>query len=377
MKVVIAPDSFKESLTALEVANAIELGFKRVFPDAEYIKVPMADGGEGTVQALVDATNGKIVCTPVKGPLHAPVDSFYGILGDGETAVIEMAAASGLHQINEDEKDAKLTCSFGTGQLIIDALDKGVSKFIIGLGGSATNDAGAGMLTALGANLTDKNSKAIPSGGANLHLLHHIDLANLHPKFISSTFLVACDVSNPLCGDNGASAVFGPQKGASTQDIALLDANLLHFGQKLETLCQKSIINFPGSGAAGGMGASLLAICNAKLQSGVELVTNTLALTDKVEGADLVITGEGRIDSQTVFGKTPIGVADVAKQHNCPVIVIAGSVRDDYDVVFEHGIDAVFPILSEPGSLAEALTKGATNIERTAYNIAKTINITT
>lgn len=376
MKIVIAPDSFKESLTASAVADAIETGFKRVFPDAEYVKVPMADGGEGTVQALVDATNGKMVCTSVKGPLHAQVDSFYGILGDGDTAVIEMAAASGLHLLNEDEKDAKLTCSFGTGQLIKAALDKGVSKFIIGLGGSATNDAGAGMLTALGADLTDKNGNIVPPGGAHLHLIDKIDLANLHPKLISTTFLVACDVSNPLCGNNGASAVFGPQKGASKQDVALLDENLFHFGQKLETISHRDIINCSGSGAAGGMGASLLAICNAKLQSGIELITNTLALANKVKGADLVITGEGCIDSQTVFGKTPIGVAKVAKQHNCAVIAIAGSIRNDYDVVFQHGIDAVFPILSEPCSLADALTKGATNIERTAYNIAKTIKLT-
>lgn len=375
MKVVIAPDSFKESLTALEVANAIELGFKRVFPNAEYIKVPMADGGEGTVQALVDATNGTIVRTTVKGPLHTEVDSFYGILGDGETAVIEMAAASGLYLLKEDEKDAKLTCSFGTGQLIIDALEKGMSKFIIGLGGSATNDAGAGMLTALGAVLTDEHDDEIPPGGAHLHLVSNIDLTKLHPKLSQATFQVACDVNNPLCGDIGASAVFGPQKGASKQDVVILDANLLYFGQRLEALSGKSIISSAGAGAAGGMAASLLAICNAKVQPGVELIINALTLTDKVKDADLVITGEGRIDSQTVYGKTPIGVAKVAKQHSCPVIAIAGSVSADHEIVFQHGIDAVFPILSEPSNLAEALANGATSIERTAFNIAKTIKL--
>lgn len=375
MKIVIAPDSFKESLTALEVATAIELGFKRVFPDAQYIKVPMADGGEGTVKALVDATNGKIVFTSVKDPLHAPVDSFYGILGDDETAVIEMAAASGLHLLNEDEKDAKRTCSFGTGQLIRDALDKGLSKFVIGLGGSATNDAGAGMLTALGANLTDKNGNILPPGGAHLHLLEHIDLTNLHPKLNKASFQIACDVINPLCGDNGASVVFGPQKGALKQDVALLDANLLHFGQKLEVLSGKNIVNLSGAGAAGGMAASLLAICNAKLQPGVDLVINTLALTSHLKGTDIVITGEGRIDSQTVFGKTPIGVAKAAKQQNCSVIAIAGSVSTDYETVLQHGIDAVFSILSEPDSLASALEKSATNLERTSFNIAKTIKL--
>ncbi|WOH36667.1 glycerate kinase [Thalassotalea fonticola] len=376
MKIVIAPDSFKESLTALEVANAIESGFKRVFSDAQYIKVPMADGGEGTVQALIDATNGKIVHTSVKGPLHATVDSFYGIMGDGKTAVIEMAAASGLHLLNEDNKDAKFTCSFGTGQLIIDALEKGISKFIIGLGGSATNDGGAGMLTALGAMLTDRNGDALPPGGAHLHSVSNIDVSALHPKLSKASFQVACDVTNPLCGVTGASAVFGPQKGASKQDIALLDANLLHFGQKLEALTGKNIINFSGAGAAGGMAASLLAICNATLQSGVELVINTLALNEQVKGADVVITGEGRIDSQTVFGKTPIGVAKVATNNNCPVIAIAGSVSADYEIVLQHGIDAVFPILSEPGNLADALANGATNIERTAFNIAQTIKLT-
>ncbi|WNC68424.1 glycerate kinase [Thalassotalea nanhaiensis] len=375
MKIVIAPDSFKESLTALEVAHAIEAGFKQVFPDAKYVKIPMADGGEGTVQALVDATKGNIVRTSVKGPLHAQVDSFYGILGDGETAVIEMAAASGLHLIDESEKDAKLTCSYGTGQLINDALDKGIRKFVIGLGGSATNDGGAGMLTALGAVLTDSNGKQIPAGGIHLHRLNHIDQTNIHPQLSRATFLVACDVSNPLCGDYGASAVFGSQKGASKTDIAELDKNLLHFGQKLEAVSKKTIVNFSGSGAAGGMGASLLAICNAQLQSGIELVTSTLDLADKVKNADLVITGEGRIDGQSVFGKTPVGVAKVAKQHDCAVIAISGSVTDDYDVVFQHGIDAVFPIISEPCSLSEALAKGAINIKRTAFNIANTLKL--
>ncbi|KGJ98141.1 Glycerate kinase [Thalassotalea sp. ND16A] len=373
LKIVIAPDSFKECLTAFEVASAIESGFKQVFPDANYVKVPMADGGEGTVQAMVDATNGRIVNVYVKSPLGDEIAAFYGILGDGKTAVIEMSAASGLHLVAAELRDPKVTCSYGTGQLINHALEQDIEHIIIGLGGSATNDGGAGMLTALGARLLDQQGHQLAPGGGHLTDLRSIDLSQLHPKITQTKFDVACDVQNPLCGEHGASVVFAAQKGASASDIEILDQGLLHLGKQLERICQQAIVDKSGAGAAGGMGASLLAILNANLSSGVDIVMTALDLASKTADANLVITGEGRMDKQTLFGKTPIGVARIAKQTQCPVIAIVGCVEAGYEVVFAHGIDAVFPVLSAPSSLPAALAKGYSNIERAAVNIAKTI----
>ncbi|WP_235282091.1 glycerate kinase [Thalassotalea sp. ND16A] len=370
---MIAPDSFKECLTAFEVASAIESGFKQVFPDANYVKVPMADGGEGTVQAMVDATNGRIVNVYVKSPLGDEIAAFYGILGDGKTAVIEMSAASGLHLVAAELRDPKVTCSYGTGQLINHALEQDIEHIIIGLGGSATNDGGAGMLTALGARLLDQQGHQLAPGGGHLTDLRSIDLSQLHPKITQTKFDVACDVQNPLCGEHGASVVFAAQKGASASDIEILDQGLLHLGKQLERICQQAIVDKSGAGAAGGMGASLLAILNANLSSGVDIVMTALDLASKTADANLVITGEGRMDKQTLFGKTPIGVARIAKQTQCPVIAIVGCVEAGYEVVFAHGIDAVFPVLSAPSSLPAALAKGYSNIERAAVNIAKTI----
>ncbi len=375
LKIVIAPDSFKECLTAFEVASAIESGFKQVFPDASYVKVPMADGGEGTVQAMVDATNGRIVKVCVKAPLGDEIVACYGILGDGKTAVVEMSAASGLHLVAAELRDPKVTCSYGTGQLINHALEQDIEHIIIGLGGSATNDGGAGMLTALGARLLDQQGQQLAPGGGHLTDLRSIDLSQLNPKIEHTRFDVACDVQNPLCGEQGASVVFAAQKGATSCDIKVLDKGLLHLGKQLERLCHQAIVDKPGVGAAGGMGASLLAILNAKLSSGVDIVMAALDLASNTADANLVITGEGRMDKQTLFGKTPIGVARIAKQTQCPVIAIVGSVEAGYEVVFEHGIDAVFPILSAPSSLKTALNRGYSNIERTAVNIAKTISL--
>ncbi|WP_099140883.1 glycerate kinase [Xenorhabdus kozodoii] len=370
MKIVIAPDSFKESLSALQVAQAIERGFKEIYPQADYIKLPMADGGEGTVESLVAATGGKrIVCT-VTDPLGQPVDAFFGLLGDGKTAVIEMAAASGLHLVPMAQRNPLITTSYGTGELILAALEQGAHKLVIGIGGSATNDGGAGMMQALGATLLDGDGRILPFGGAALTRLERIDLTHLDPRLRQIELIVACDVDNPLCGELGASAVFGPQKGATPEMVKSLDSALHHYGVKIESLTGKRVIDAMGAGAAGGMGASLLGCLGAKLQPGIEIVIETLQLEDAILGADLVITGEGRLDSQTIHGKTPIGVARVAKKFGIPTIALVGGMSRDYHVVHQHGLDAVFSIIPEACSLADALANGADNLQVTARNIA-------
>ena len=374
MKIIIAPDSFKESLTALEVANAIEQGLRRVLPDAEYIKLPMADGGEGTVQSLVDATGGKIIECQVNSPLGQPVRSFFGLSGDGKTAIIEMAAASGLHLVPSEQRDPSRTTSFGTGQLIKQALDLGVQKIILGIGGSATNDAGAGMLQALGVGLFNEQNQAIAFGGAALADLAKIDLNSLDPRLAQVEFEVACDVDNPLCGEKGASAVFGPQKGATPAMVQQLDEALAHFARVVKTQLGLDIANRPGAGAAGGMGGGLLLLPNVSLKSGVQIVLENLGFTELVQSADLVITGEGRMDGQSIHGKTPIGVARCAKQFGKPVIAIVGSLRADYEVVYPT-IDAVFPIIRQADSLANILQQGAENLISTAQNVAKLITL--
>lgn len=342
MKVVIAPDSFKESLTAKQVSEAIKTGLARVWHDAEFVTVPVADGGEGTVQSLIDATQGEQVFTTVTAPLGNDVEAFYGILGDGETAVIEMAEASGLHLVPSDARDPKLTSSIGTGQLIKHALDRGIQRLIIGLGGSATNDGGVGMLTALGVAFLDESGHAITPNGGGLAALASIDISGLDPRLATCEVLVACDVDNPLCGDKGASAIFGPQKGATVSDVTLLDNALRKFGELTEQATGKHVLTREGAGAAGGMGAALLGYTPARLQPGIEIVLETVKLAQHVADADIVFTGEGRIDHQTAHGKTPMGVAQVAKQCNLPVIALAGCVGDNYQAVYECGIDAVF-----------------------------------
>lgn len=369
-KVVIAPDSFKESLSALEVAEAIERGFRQIFPQVQYVKLPMADGGEGTVDSMVAATGGEIVRVTVTGPLGQPVQAFYGLLGEGETAVIEMAAASGLHLAPKAQRDPRMTTSYGTGELIQAALDRGVKTIILGIGGSATNDGGAGMMQALGARLLDDNRQALPPGGAALAQLAYIDLSGVDPRLQQVSITAACDVDNPLCGANGASAVFGPQKGATPEMVTQLDAALRHYGTLLEQATGREVINAPGAGAAGGMGAALLGMLNARLRPGIEIVIETLQLEEALRDADLVITGEGRLDSQSIHGKTPIGVARVAKRFGLPVIGIAGSLSKDYQVVHQHGIDAAFSVLDRVVSLEEALAEAADNLEVTARNVA-------
>ncbi|WP_305373877.1 glycerate kinase [Photobacterium leiognathi] len=370
MKIIIAPDSYKESLTAMEVATAIENGFRQVIPNAEYIKLPMADGGEGTVQSLVDASNGTIIERSVTGPLGEQVNGFFGLMGDGKTAIIEMAAASGLHLVSPELRNPMLTTSFGTGELILTALDKGVENIIVGIGGSATNDGGIGMAQALGVRFLDENNKQISYSGGALDRLHRIDISNIDPRLLSVKLEVACDVDNPLCGEKGASQVFGPQKGATPEMVTQLDNNLAHYAEIIKRDLGNDVKDMAGAGAAGGMGAALLGIFNAQLRPGIEIVMDAVNLADTLQDADLVITGEGRIDSQTIHGKTPIGVARTAKRFNKPVIGIAGSLSYDCNVVHEHGIDAVFSVVPRSVSLAEALAEATINVELTARNVA-------
>ncbi|WP_159737625.1 glycerate kinase [Vibrio atypicus] len=370
MKVVIAPDSYKESLTAMEVATAIEKGFKEIMPEAEYIKLPMADGGEGTVQSLVDATGGCIVTVDVAGPLGQPVEGFYGLLGDGSTAVIEMAAASGLHLVEPSERNPLLTSTYGTGQLIKAALDEGVNHIIIGIGGSSTNDGGVGMAQALGAKLVNAQGVDLPFGGGALAGLAEIDLSGLDPRLAKIQLEVACDVDNPLCGPKGASHVFGPQKGATPEMIEQLDKNLAHYAEVIRQTNGKDVINQAGAGAAGGLGAALLGLFDATLRPGISIVMDAVNLAEVVKDADLVITGEGRIDSQTIHGKTPIGVARTAKLYNLPVIGIAGSTAQDCRVVHDHGIDAVYSVVLGATDLPTALKEAAFNVEMTSRNVA-------
>ncbi|WP_034946730.1 glycerate kinase [Erwinia oleae] len=375
MKIVIAPDSYKESLSAQQVAAQIEQGFREIFPDAQYVRLPVADGGEGTVEAMVAATGGTQVRLSVTGPLGEPVDAFYGLSGDKSCAFIEMAAASGLELVPASRRDPQITTSWGTGELIRDALDKGVEHFIIGIGGSATNDGGAGMVQALGAKLLDKQGSQIGYGGGALPQLESIDLSEFDPRIPHCRFEVACDVTNPLLGKEGASAVFGPQKGASPERVKQLDDALAHYAAVIRRDLDIDVLSVPGGGAAGGMGVALHAFCHAELRRGIEIVTEALGLDELVKDASLVITGEGRIDSQTIHGKVPIGVAKVAKRYGVPVIGIAGSLTDDVAVVHQHGLDAVFSVIYSICTLEEALENAGENVRMTARNIAASLSI--
>ena len=371
MKIVIAPDSFKESMTAIEAAEAIERGWRRVFPNDTFSLVPMADGGEGTVQSMVDATGGHFVEREVQDPLGKPVLAKYGILGDGKTAVIEMAEASGLGLVPKAERNPLITTTYGTGQLILDALQADVTKILIGIGGSATNDGGAGMLQALGGRLLDQSGAELPFGGAALADLSTIDLSDLDPRVKNLEIIAACDVDNPLTGALGASAIFGPQKGADEGMVQELDRALSHFAEVIRKDLGVDVETTPGAGAAGGLGAGLMAFLQAKLMKGVDIVIEHTDLKAKMRGAELVITGEGGIDAQTRFGKTPYGVAKTAKALGIPVIAIAGHVKEDSRKLYEHGFQALFSIVQGACSLDDALRDGAKNLEATTENIAR------
>ena len=375
MKIVVAPDSFKGSVTALEAANAIEQGLRRVFPDAVIEKIPMADGGEGTVQSLVDATGGHIKTARVLAPLGNEVDAQFGILSDGKTAVIEMASASGLTLVPPDKRNPMCTTTYGTGQLIRTALEAGCRRLIIGIGGSATNDGGAGMAEALGAKFLNADGEPIERGGGGLGNLTSIDITELHPAIAETETIVACDVNNPLTGPKGASHVYGPQKGATPERVKTLDSHLTHFDKVLTRTFGQSFNNIPGAGAAGGLGAGLMAFLNAELRLGVDIMIDTVKLKERMKGASLVFTGEGQLDFQTAFGKTPVGVAKVAKAHNIPVIAIAGGIGEGADTVYSAGIDAMLGIVQAPMSLEDAVENALQLIADTAEQAARLVAI--
>lgn len=356
MKILIAPDSFKGSLTALEVATQIEKGILKAAKDTEILKVPMADGGEGTMQSLVDSHNGEIISQQVTGPLGNKIKSYFGYLAASKTGVIEMALASGLPLISENELNPLYTTTYGTGGLIKAALDKGAKKLIIGIGGSATNDAGVGMAQALGISFKDKTGQEISFGGNQLKKIVDFDLSNLDPRIKDTEIRVACDVSNRLYGPAGAAFIYGPQKGATPAMIEELDSNLYYFAELLKQKLDIDVQNIPGSGAAGGLGAGLLAFLDAKLEKGIEIVLDAVDLTAKLDGVDLVITGEGRLDSQSVNGKTPIGVARAAKAKNIPVIGISAIFGEGVENILQEGIDAVFNMLYDQELAAEKNT---------------------
>lgn len=377
MKIVIAPDSFKENLTSLEVAAALERGIKRVRPRARCIKVPMADGGEGTVQSLVDATGGKIVKKRVTGPLGEPVTARYGILGDGTTAAIEMAEASGLPLVPRERRDPLRTTTYGTGELILDAIERGVSAIIIGIGGSATVDGGTGMAQALGVSFLGGNGRAIgePVCGGILERISEIDMHELDPRVRKTRITIACDVENPLCGPRGAARMFGPQKGATPEMIEVLDRNLRHLGALIKRDLGIDVMRVAGGGAAGGLGAGLIAFAKARLKRGVDLVSDAVDLAKHLRGADLVITGEGRVDFQTAFGKTPSGVAKAARRLKIPVVAVGGGLADDARGVFEHGIDALEAGAARDMDLAEALRLSRGHLENAGERVMRLIVI--
>jgi len=376
MKIVIAPDSFKGNLTAKQVADAIEIGIKRVIPDAEIVKVPMADGGEGTVQALVDATNGEIITVEVSDPLGNRIKAEYGILGDSQkTAVIEMATASGLPLVPRDKRNPMLTTTYGTGELIRSALDNGCRKLIVGIGGSATVDGGAGMAQALGAKLLNKNNNDIPKGGGGLEHLDRIDVTSLDPRIKETTTIVACDVDNPLVGPRGGPEVFGPQKGATPEMVKILDNFLDRYADIIKRDLGVDVKNVPGAGAAGGLGAGLMAFLGAQLRSGIDIVIDASGLERYLKDADLVITGEGKIDRQTIYGKTPIGVARTAKKYGIPVVAFAGNIGNDSHVVYDNGIDALMSIISYPMTLDIAMERSQEFLADSAERVIRLISI--
>lgn len=371
MRIVIAPDSFKESASAREVAEAIAAGWRRVYPCADLVLMPMADGGEGTVDALVAATDGERVPCDVTGPMGDTVTATCGMLGDGRTAVIEMAGASGLALVDPARRDPRIASTRGTGELMRDALDRGAESIILGVGGSATNDAGAGMAQALGYRLLDASGEELPPGGAALARLVRIDAAGRHPALGTCTIRVACDVDNPLCGPHGAARVFGPQKGANAETVSELDAALAHWACVAQEQLGVCVRDVPGAGAAGGLAAGLMAFAGAKLESGVELVAQACRLEERMAGADLVITGEGRLDGQSAGGKTPVGVARIAKRTNLPVVALAGTLGDGYRALYAEGIDAMFSICRGPVSLEEAMARTTELLSDAAEAIAR------
>lgn len=371
MKVVIAPDSFKDSLDAAAVARAIGAGLAEVWPDAELVECPMADGGEGTMEAILAASQGELRRQMVRGPLGAPVEAGWGWLASSRTAIIEMAQASGLQLVPTGQRDACRSSTWGTGELIAAALAAGATRIVLAIGGSATNDGGSGMLRALGLRLLDADGQPLAEGGQALAGLARIDASDLDPRLAEVQVEVAADVDNPLCGPHGASAIFGPQKGANPEQVQVLDQALGHFADHCAQLLGEDVRDFPGCGAAGGMGFAAKAFMGARFRPGVEVVADLAGLDALVQGADLVITGEGRFDAQTLRGKTPMGVARVAKRHGVPVVVLAGTLGEGYQQLYAHGIDAAFALTSGPMTLERACTEAGVLLKARATDIAR------
>lgn len=371
MKIVIAPDSFKDSLSAQGVADAIAGGLAEVWPDAQLLRCPMADGGEGTIEAVLDACNGQWMSNLVCGPRGEQVEAHWGWLADSRTALIEMATASGLQLLSRDQRDARVTTSHGTGELIRAALDAGATRVVLAIGGSATNDGGAGMLTALGARFLDAESQPVAPGGLALAELAGIELDGLDPRLAQVSVEVAADVDNPLCGRNGASHIFGPQKGATPEQVLQLDAALDRMAEVAAGVLGRDVRDEPGSGAAGGMGFAAKAFLGASFRPGVEVVAELVGLDGALPGADLVITGEGRFDAQTLRGKTPLGVARFAARHRVPVVVLAGTLGDGYAELYGHGISAAFALASGPMTLEDACRDATSLLHDRARDLAR------
>ncbi|MDR7869067.1 MAG: glycerate kinase [Sporomusaceae bacterium] len=375
MRIVVAPDSFKGSLSAVAVAKAMEAGILSVFPAAEVKKVPIADGGEGTVEALVLATGGCVVTEKVTDPLGDVVEANWGLLGDGETAVIEMAAASGLTLVPKERRNPRVTTTYGTGQLVKAALDRGIRKLVIGIGGSATNDGGTGLARALGVRFLDAGGRDLAEGGAALAGLASIDMTGLDPRLAETQIMVACDVDNPLCGPRGATAVYGPQKGATPDMVVELDAALANYAAVAKAATGKDVAVSPGAGAAGGLGAGLMFFTAAALRPGVEIVLEATGFAALVRDATLVITGEGNTDFQTAHGKAPVGVARVAKKFGVPAVCLSGGLGKGCDAVLEQGIDGLMSVVPQPMALEECMCSAAELIEAATARLCRLLKV--
>ena len=366
MKVVIAIDSLKGSLSSMEAGMAIKDGILAAKPDAEVIVKPLADGGEGTTDALIEGMNGERIDLTVTGPMHTPVDAYYGYLKDTNTAVMEMASAAGITLVPDSEKNPLLATSYGVGEMINDAIQRGCRNFIIGIGGSVTNDRGIGMLQALGVRFLDENDEDAGEGGQALAKVARIDVSGMNPLLKECHIQVACDVNNPLCGENGSTYVYGPQKGVTEDMKKTLDEAMAHFARVTSETLENDYLNTPGAGAAGGLGYAFLAYTGAALTPGIELILDAVGLEEELSSADVVVTGEGRLDFQTAMGKAPVGVARLAKKYNAKVIAFAGSVTKEATACNKEGIDAFFPILRSVCTLAEAMDPVAARNNMTA-----------
>ncbi|MFD1506233.1 glycerate kinase [Georgenia yuyongxinii] len=373
MKLVLAPDSFKESMTAQEAVEAMSRGVRAVFPDAELVAAPMADGGEGTTAALTAALGGELVTTAAHDALGRPITATYGYVAAEQLAVVEVAAAAGIDLVAPAERDPLRASSAGVGEMLLDALDRGARRVVVGLGGSVTNDGGAGMLQALGVRLLDADGAELPPGGGALARLADIDATGLDPRLASLDVEIASDVTNPLCGPEGASAVFGPQKGATPEMVAELDRALGVFAEAVSSATGRDVADRSGAGAAGGLGAAFLAFFDARLRPGVDVVMAAARLEERMAGADLVLTGEGGVDAQTLLGKTPFGVARAASRHGVPVIAFAGHVGDGAELLYDNGFAAIVPIVRSVTDLPTALAQGQVNLERAVETVCRVL----